>query len=101
MIDACAASRWLNLSKPDGALYAFPGVDTKRLPGFDDHRFALDVLENADVLIVPGNSFNVPYRHHFRVTLLPEPEQIADVFGRIEQRLHVLADAPAAKRHVA
>ena len=101
VIDACAASRWLNLSKPDGALYAFPGVDTKRLPGFDDHRFALDVLENADVLIVPGNSFNVPYRHHFRVTLLPEPEQIADVFGRIEQRLHVLADAPAAKRHVA
>lgn len=101
VIDACAASRWLNLSKPDGALYAFPGVDTKRLPGFDDHRFALDVLENADVLIVPGNSFNVPYRHHFRVTLLPEPEQIADVFGRIEQRLDVLADAPAAKRHVA
>ena len=101
VIDACAASRWLNLSKPDGALYAFPGVDTKRLPGFDDHRFALDVLENADVLIVPGNSFNVSYRNHFRVTLLPEPEQIADVFGRIEQRLHVLADAPAAKRHVA
>ncbi|MEZ5464312.1 MAG: aminotransferase class I/II-fold pyridoxal phosphate-dependent enzyme [Lysobacteraceae bacterium] len=101
VIDACAASRWLSLSKPDGALYAFPGIDTKALPGFDDHRFALDVLENADVLIVPGNSFNVPYRNHFRVTLLPEPAQIADVFDRIERRLDVLADLSASKRHVA
>ena len=101
VIDACAASRWLRLSRPDGALYAFPGVDTARLPHFDDHRFALDLLENADVLVVPGTSFNVPYRNHFRVTLLPEPAQIADVFRRIEQRLDIAAEAAPAARHVA
>ena len=40
--------------------------------GFDDHAFALELLETEDVLVVPGSSFNVPYRNHFRVTLLPQ-----------------------------
>jgi alanine-synthesizing transaminase len=29
----------------------------------------------------------VPYRDHFRVTLLPDPKQMEDVFGRIESLL--------------
>jgi hypothetical protein len=29
----------------------------------------------------------VPYRDHFRVTLLPDADEIADVFGRIESLL--------------
>ena len=45
--------------------------------GFDDHDFALQMLEEEDVLIVPGSSFNVPYRNHFRVTLLPEATDAA------------------------
>jgi alanine-synthesizing transaminase len=39
------------------------------------------------VLVAPGSSFNVPYRDHFRVTLLPDAEQMADVFARIESLL--------------
>lgn len=85
---------------PAGALYAFPGVDLARVPGFDDHRFALDLLENEGVLVVPGSSFNVPYRNHFRVTLLPEAEQVREVFLRVERALHRLAPAMTG-RHVA
>jgi alanine-synthesizing transaminase len=96
VIKACADSEFLDLVAPAGALYAFPGVDLERVPGFDDHRFALDLLETEGVLIVPGSSFNVAYRNHFRVTLLPEAAQIAEVFERIERALRRLLPA----RHV-
>jgi alanine-synthesizing transaminase len=100
VIDACARSEFLDLVAPSGALYAFPGIDPVRVPGFDDHRFALELLENEGVLVVPGSSFNVPYRNHFRVTLLPEPEQVREVFVRIERALQRLAPRQRS-RHVA
>ncbi len=87
LIDCCAASEHLSLVAPSGALYGFPGVVGDAAKGFDDHRFALEMLEDESVLIVPGSSFNVPYRNHFRVTLLPEAEQLRDVFSRIDRVL--------------
>jgi alanine-synthesizing transaminase len=42
---------------------------------------------SEDVLIVPGSSFNVPYRNHFRVTLLPEAPVLREVFARIDRVL--------------
>jgi alanine-synthesizing transaminase len=47
--------------------------------------------------VVPGSSFNVRYRNHFRVTLLPEPAQIAEVFVRIGRQLARMADAGACR----
>ena len=47
----------------------------------------LELLETEDVLLVPGSSFNVPYRNHFRVTLLPEPDALREVFHRIDRVL--------------
>ena len=43
----------------------------------------LQLLEEEDVLVVPGSSFNVPWRNHFRVTLLPEAGVLREVFARI------------------
>jgi alanine-synthesizing transaminase len=80
---------------PRGAIYAFPGVDLDKLPGFDDEKFAYDLLERKHVLIAPGSSFNVPYRNHFRITLLPDEKTMADVFGRIEEMLDEYAEAAA------
>ena len=87
LIDACSASEHLSLVPPAGALYGFPRVIGEAARGFDDHEFALEMLEQEDVLIVPGTSFNVPYRNHFRVTLLPQPEQVREVFARIDRVL--------------
>jgi len=87
IIDAVAQSRYLSLVAPAGAMYAFPSVDTALVPGFDDHDFALRLLEERHVLVAPGSSFNVPYRDHFRVTNLPDPAVIAEVFRRIEDVL--------------
>ncbi len=102
VIEACATSQRLSVLAPQGALYAFPGIDTTDLADFDDHRFALELLDHEGVLIVPGTSFNVKYRNHFRVTLLPLPEQIREVFARIEHALQRWeAAAPVAVKHAA
>ena len=45
------------------------------------------------MLVVPGSSFNVPYRNHFRVTLLPPTELIGEVFEHIDALLGRYAQA--------
>lgn len=87
VMEACDASEHLSLVAPAGALYAFPAVVGAAAKGFDDHAFALQLMDEEGVLVVPGSSFNVPYRHHFRVTLLPEPAVMRDVFARIDRVL--------------
>ena len=97
IIEAVQRSRYLQLATPMGAMYAFVGVRTDLLPEFDDQQFALDLLEHKHVLVAPGSSFNVPYRNHFRITNLPEPQVIAEVFARIEELLgnYAAGDQPA------
>jgi alanine-synthesizing transaminase len=98
ILEAVSRSRFLELTAPMGALYAFIGVRRDRLPNFDDQQFALDLLEQKHVLVAPGSSFNVPYCNHFRITNLPEPRLLDDVFTRIEELLDGYAEAerPAA-----
>jgi alanine-synthesizing transaminase len=93
IVEAVARSKYLTLTPPRGALYAFVGVDTRRLPGFDDRRFALDLLEHKHVLVAPGTSFNVPYADRFRITLLPDEKTMTEVFGRMEELLDEYAAA--------
>ena len=93
VIESCAASPHLSLHAPAGALYAFPAVCGAAAEGFDDHAFALELLETEDVLVVPGSSFNLAERNRFRVTLLPEPAQVREVFGRIHRVLERRAAA--------
>jgi alanine-synthesizing transaminase len=94
ILDGVARSKYLKLSRPMGALYAFVEVRAEVLPEFDDQAFALDLLEKKHVLVAPGVSFNVAYRNAFRITNLPEPQVLATVFARIEE----LLDAQAAQR---
>ena len=98
VIEACAQSEHLQLVLPQGALYAFPGVAGAAAEGFDDHRFALELMETEGVLVVPGSSFNVPYRNHFRVTLLPEAPAMREVFRRIDRLLSRYAEANTRQR---
>jgi alanine-synthesizing transaminase len=101
ILAATQASRFLKLKPPQGAMYAFMEVDTRELPDFDDQRFALDLLEQKHVLIAPGVSFNVPYRTHFRITNLPPPAVLQQVFSRLEELLGAYAvAAPAAQSNV-
>ena len=98
LIESCAASEHLSLVTPTGALYGFPGVVGEAAQGFDDHAFALEMLETEDVLVVPGSGFNVSYRNHFRVTLLPEAPVLREVFARIDRVLARRAEANGARQ---
>ncbi|MGN6520215.1 MAG: aminotransferase class I/II-fold pyridoxal phosphate-dependent enzyme [Dokdonella sp.] len=97
VVDAVERSEFLRMVAPDGALYAFPGVDAERLPGFDDAAFALDLLEHEQIILVPGSSFNLAARNHFRLTLLPEPAVLADALARSERELARQAQASARR----
>jgi alanine-synthesizing transaminase len=100
VIEACANSEHLELVAPQGALYAFPKVVGSAAESFDDHRFALELLEQESVLVVPGSSFNLRNSTHFRVTLLPDAEAMREVFRRVDALLGRYAEANA-RRHAA
>jgi len=56
-----------------------------------DQQFALELLEEKHVLVTPGSVFNVPYRNHFRTTILPDASTLSLVFERIESQLDAWA----------
>ncbi|MEZ5441756.1 MAG: aminotransferase class I/II-fold pyridoxal phosphate-dependent enzyme [Lysobacterales bacterium] len=85
VLEAVRDSRHLRVQAPMGAIYAFPGVDPQVLPGFDDEQFAMELLERKHILIVPGSSFNVPYRNHFRITLLPEAATLRRAIAAMDE----------------
>ncbi|HEU4655185.1 MAG TPA: aminotransferase class I/II-fold pyridoxal phosphate-dependent enzyme [Steroidobacteraceae bacterium] len=87
ILDGVAKSKYLEVRAPKGAIYAFIGVRDGALPSFNDQKFAMDLLEHKHVLLAPGTSFNTPYKTHFRITNLPTPEVLADVFTRMEELL--------------
>ena len=101
LLECCAASGHLQLVAPAGALYGFPAIVGDAAHGLDDHAFALQLLEEENVLVVPGSSFNVPYRNHFRVTLLPEAPVLREVFARIDRVLSRRASEAGRRAAVA
>ncbi len=92
VIDGVARSDYLDMVIPGGALYAFPHIRASRIASFDDNAFALRLLEEESVLVVPGSSFNVAASRHIRLTLLPQPAQLREVFVRMERVLARMAD---------
>ncbi len=101
VLGGVAASEFLDIVAPRGALYAFPSVSVAALPVFDDNEFALRLLEDESVLLAPGSSFNVPASRHLRLTLLPEPALLNDVFVRIERTLAHMAGSPQSRAALA
>jgi alanine-synthesizing transaminase len=85
ILNAAESHPNLRLVAPQGALYAFLGVEG--IPHFDDDVFALDLLERKHVLVAPGISFNVPFNTHFRITNLPDPATMQVVFQRMNELL--------------
>jgi alanine-synthesizing transaminase len=87
ILEAVARSPYFSLVPPQGALYAFVRANRDAVPKFDDNAFAMALLEEKHVLVVPGSSFNVDYTDHFRITLLPDEETIRTVFQRMDALL--------------
>ncbi len=93
IIEGVNNSKFMSLCEPDGAMYAFPAIDTDLFETFDDQKFAMELLEKQHVLIAPGSSFNVSYRNHFRLTTLPTGREMRTVFERMEEVLETIQHA--------
>ncbi len=87
VLERVAASRHLSVVAPMGAMYAFIRLHDRFADRLNDRDFALELLESRHVLVAPGSSFNTPYTNHFRVTTLPDPDTLNDVFDRIDDLL--------------
>jgi len=87
IIDCVEKSPFVSMSKPMGAMYAFIRLSDKVSRKIDDKAFALQLLQDKHVLVAPGSSFNTPYSNYFRITTLPDPEVLHDIFGRIDSLL--------------
>ena len=87
VIDRVAASSYLSMQAPMGAMYAFIKLDERFAKDLDDRTFAQELLEDKHVLVAPGSSFNTPYTDHFRITTLPDIDTLNVVFDRIESLL--------------
>ncbi len=96
ILDSVAASPYLQVTAPEGAMYAFIGVDKSRFPSFSDQGFALDLLEKKHVLVAPGTSFNTRDSNYFRITNLPDADTLREVFIRIHDLLETQAGERAA-----
>ncbi len=75
----------ISCTKPMGALYCFPKIDTKKFNIRNDERMVLDLLEQQKILIVHGSAFNWKKPDHFRVVFLPRPEDLTVALDKMKQ----------------
>ena len=79
----------LSCVRPDGALYVFPKMDTRKFNISDDEKFALDFLLEKKVLITQGTGFNWPKPDHFRLVFLPRVDILTGVYEKLRDFLSV------------
>jgi alanine-synthesizing transaminase len=77
----------ISTTKPKGALYFFPKIDTEKFNIKNDQKFVLDLLLEKKLLLVQGTGFNWPEPNHFRIVFLPNIELLKDAMGRLKSFL--------------
>lgn len=74
--------------EPKGAFYIFPSVAET---GLDDTTFAVRLLEEEKVAVIPGSAFGAAGAGHVRCTYAAPTEQLAEALRRLDRfvaRLH-------------
>lgn len=73
----------VSVTKPMGALYAFPKLDPNVHEIHDDSQLMLDILRAEKILMVQGTGFNWPDTDHFRIVTLPWASQLENAIERL------------------
>ncbi|NNU82397.1 aminotransferase A [Geobacillus sp. BMUD] len=76
----------LPVEKPDGAFYLFPSIAAFGMSSFD---FALDVVENAGVALVPGSAFSEYGEGHVRLSYAYSLDVLKEGLDRLERYIQV------------
>lgn len=84
----------ITCNEVQGAMYAFPQVHlpekalvaAKEAGQSADVFWAFQLLEATGICIIPGSGFGqVPGTFHFRTTILPQEDMIAEMLGRLRE----------------
>ena len=67
--------------KPGGAYYLFPKI----IPETDEYAFAIRLLKEAGVVVVPGGAFGPGGEGHVRLCFAMSDDTINQAFDRIEK----------------
>lgn len=70
------------VSKPDGAFYIFPSIKKYSNSSFD---FALKLLENAKVAVVPSTAFSGNVEGYIRISYAYSFEMLEEALNRIDE----------------
>ena len=81
--DALNSIPGISVKKPKAAFYIFPKIDIKKFNITDDNKFALDLLKQKRVLVVPGRGFNWPEPDHFRIVYLPRVQVLQEAAKKL------------------
>lgn len=73
----------VSCTKPKGALYLFPRIDTRRYHIDDDEQMVLDLLRQEKILVVQGRAFGWPRPDHLRLVFLPHKQELEFAIERI------------------
>ena len=79
----------ISAKKPKAAFYIFPKIDIKKFNITDDNQFALDLLKQKRVLVVPGKGFNWPNPDHFRIVYLPRIPVLQEAINKLKDFMSV------------
>ena len=74
-------------TKPKGAFYIFPKLDTKKFNITNDEQFALDLLHEKKILVTCGTGFNWNNPDHFRIVFLPNIDMLESAVEKISDFL--------------
>lgn len=77
----------LEVVKPDGAFYLFPSIKKFNQSSFD---FALSLVRNAGVALVPGSAFSEYGEGYVRLSYAYSMDQLIEAMDRIENYLNSL-----------
>lgn len=69
-------------SKPAGAIYMFPRLDSKKFNLINDEQLVLDLVRQEKILLVHGTAFNWPEPDHLRIVFLPRIDDLATAIER-------------------
>jgi len=81
----------LPVEKPDGAFYLFPSITAFGMSSFD---FALDVVENAGVALVPGSAFSEYGEGHVRLSYAYSLDVLKEGLDRLERYIQTKRRRP-------
>ena len=77
----------LSCVRNNAAFYVFPKLDVQKFAITDDRKFASDLLHATNILVVPGSGFDYPEHDHFRIVMLPKPDQLSEAMQRMARFL--------------